>query len=263
MLELRSRRSRIALEVVLVLAIVPFLFPLVVMFYSSGSGAGFAANYGAVLARPEFFQFVGNSARISAGVVALTLACTMLAAYALATLPVRFREGVFFFLVGALTLPSAALSVPLFITIRQLGLYNDALAVILPVAALQTAFSVLLARGFIAGIPRELIDAARVDGSGSFRILWSVVLPLSRPIIAVIVVWAFISSWNEYLMPLLFLQDLDQQTITLLPQFFVGQYSSDQTKVFAASVLIALPTVICYVAFQRFFERGLAAGGIK
>jgi ABC-type glycerol-3-phosphate transport system permease component len=86
---------------------------------------------------------------------------------------------------------------------------------------------------------------------------------LSKPIVAAIVVLVFIASWNDYLLPLLFLQTPEAQTITLVPQFFAGQYTNDQTKILAAAVLTALPVVVVYVSFQRFFERGLAAGAIK
>jgi len=187
----------------------------------------------------------------------------MLAAFALAKLRLKGREIVFYLMVGALTLPTAALSVPLFITIRQLGLYDTPWSVILPIAALQTAFNVLLARGFMEGIPEEILEAAHMDGANSARIFYHIILPLSRPISAVIVVWSFVGAWNEYLLPLLFLQKIEQQTVTLLPSYFVGQFASDQTKVFATTVLIALPTIICYVAFSRFFERGLIAGATK
>jgi raffinose/stachyose/melibiose transport system permease protein len=263
MLEFRRLRSRVALQILLTVAIVPFVFPLAVMVGVSATGDGLLANYAAVLSRPELPVFFFNSLRICAGVVLLSYVITMLAAYALAKLPLRGRELSFYLIVGALTLPSAALIVPLFITIRQIGLYNNPLAVILPLAALQTAFNVLIARSFISSIPDEILEAARVDGAGSFSILFRIILPLSRPITAVVIVWSFIGAWNEYLLPLLFLQDTSQQTLTLLPTFFRGQFAADQTKILAASVVIALPTVICYIVFQRFFERGLTAGALK
>jgi raffinose/stachyose/melibiose transport system permease protein len=263
MFHIRTRTGRIVLQIAVTLAIIPFVAPLIIMVIRSGEGQGFAANYGAVLGRPEFLTFLRNSAVIAIGAVCVTYICTMFASYALAKLALRGREVAFYFMVAALTLPTAALSVPLFITVRQLGLYDTPWAVILPVAALQTAFNVLLARGFMAGIPDEVLEAARIDGANSFGIFLHMMLPLSRPISAVIVVWSFVGAWNEYLLPLLFLQDIEQQTVTLLPSYFVGQFASDQTKVFATTVLIALPTVICYVAFSRFFERGLIAGASK
>lgn len=263
MFHVRTIPGRVLLQIVVTVAILPFVAPLVIMVARSGEGQGFIANYGAVLGRPEFLVFLRNSTVIALGAVLVTYACTMLASYALAKLPLRGREVAFYFIVGALTLPTAALSVPLFITVRQLGLYDTPWAVILPIAALQVAFNVLLARGFMSGIPDEVLEAAKIDGASSLQIFWHIMLPLSRPISAVIIVWSFVGAWNEYLLPLLFLQDIGQQTVTLLPSYFVGQFASDQTKVFATTVLIALPTVVCYIAFSRFFERGLIAGATK
>ena len=132
-----------------------------------------------------------------------------------------------------------------------------------PAAALQIPFAVLLARNFVDGIPNELIEAARVDGATNFQAFRHIMLPLTRPIMAAIVVLVFISAWNGYLLPLLFLQTPDMQTITLVPQYFIGQYNNDQTKVLAAALITALPVIIAYISFQRFFERGLAAGALK
>lgn len=263
MIEIRSWWGRGVLQVALTVAVIPFVAPLVIMFARSTEGQGLRANYGAVLSRPELPVFFWNSAVIALGAIAVTYVATMLAAYALAKLRLRGREVAFYFIVAALTLPTAALSVPLFITVRNLGLYDTPLAVILPIAALQTAFNVLLARGFMAGIPDEMIEAAKLDGAHSLSIFWHIILPMARPISAVIVVWSFLGAWNEYLLPLLFLQDIDQQTVTLLPSYFAGQFASDQTKIYATTVLIALPTIVCYIAFSRFFERGLISGSTK
>jgi ABC-type glycerol-3-phosphate transport system permease component len=144
-----------------------------------------------------------------------------------------------------------------------LHIYNTLLAVILPLAALQIPFTTLLARNFMNGIPDGLIEAARVDGASLWRTFRSIILPLTRPIAAAIAVLTLINAWNDYLLPLVFLQSPNLQTITLVPQFFIGEYNDDLTKVFAAAVLTAIPEVIVYIGLQRLFERGLAAGALK
>jgi ABC-type glycerol-3-phosphate transport system permease component len=113
------------------------------------------------------------------------------------------------------------------------------------------------------GIPDGLIEAARVDGASLWRTFRSIILPLTRPIAAAIAVLTLINAWNDYLLPLVFLQSPNLQTITLVPQFFIGEYNDDLTKVFAAAVLTAIPEVIVYIGLQRLFERGLAAGALK
>ena len=134
---------------------------------------------------------------------------------------------------------------------------------ILPIAALQVPFAVLLARNFVQGIPDELFEAARVDGGTVINGFRHLVIPLTRPIAAAILIFTLIGAWNNYLFPLVFLQSPEMQTITLVPQFFVGQFSNDQTKILASAVIIAIPEVIAYLCLQRYFERGLAAGAIK
>jgi ABC-type glycerol-3-phosphate transport system permease component len=216
-----------------------------------------------VLSLPLLPGFFLNSALMAASVILITLVLTLTAAFGFSKLRVVGKEIYFWLLLATLTLPGVVLIAPLFATVTQVGAYNTLWAVILPLAALQVPFTVLLARNFVDGIPDELIEAARVDGANMLRTFWHVLLPLTRPIIAAILVLTFINSWNEFLLPLLFLQTPDQQTVTLVPQYFVGQYNNDQTKVLAAAVLTGLPVVIAYIFLQRYFERGLAAGALK
>lgn len=262
MFETKRIRTRVLLQLLLTVLVVPFVFPLIAMVQGSLAGAGWA-NYGTVLSLPLLPGFFLNSAVIAAAVIVIVLICTMTAAFGFSKLHIRGKEFYFWLLLACLTLPGVVLLAPLFATVTQVGAYNTLLAVILPVAALQIPFTTLLARNFVDGIPNELLEAARVDGANSVRTFWDVLLPLCRPIMAAVLVLVFINSWNEFLLALLFLQTPDHQTITLVPQYFVGQYNNDQTKVLAAAVLTGLPVVIAYIALQRFFERGLAAGALK
>jgi ABC-type glycerol-3-phosphate transport system permease component len=262
MLEFRRRRSRITAQVILTLLVVPFAFPLVVMLQGSLAGSGWG-NYRTVLSLGPLPQFFVNSMLIALGVIVLVLLCSLTAAFGFSKLGIRGKEIYFWALLACLTLPEVVLLTPLFATVTATGTFNTLLAVIIPQAALLIPFGVLLARNFVDGVPNELLEAARVDGAGTVRVFRHVMVPLSRPITAAIVVLVFIASWNDYLLPLLFLQTPDKQTITLVPQFFSGQYNNDQTKILAAAVLTALPVIVLYLCFQRFFERGLAAGALK
>jgi raffinose/stachyose/melibiose transport system permease protein len=262
MFEVRSRRGRVLLQIVVTLLVLPYLFPLIAMVQGSLAGDGWG-NYRAVLAVPGLARFFLNSAVIAACVIVLVYLVTMLAAYGFAKLRIRFREVYFWMLLACLTLPEVVLLAPLFSTDSTLNLYDTYWAVVLPLAALQVPFAVLLTRNFIEGIPTELFEAARVDGASSFRGFLYLVIPLTRPIAAAVLIFTLIGAWNDYLMPLVFLQSPDMQTITLVPQYFVGEFSNDQTKILASAVLTALPEVIAYLALQRLFERGLSAGAIK
>jgi raffinose/stachyose/melibiose transport system permease protein len=262
MFEIRTRRGRVLLQIVATILIVPYLFPLVVMIKGAFAGEG-VKNFTAVLQVPGFARFFLNSLIIAAVVIALVYAVTMMAAFGFAKLHIRFREVYFWLLLACLTLPEVVLLAPLFATDTRLGLYDTYWAVILPLAALQVPFAVLLTRNFINGLPDELFEAARVDGANSYRGFIYLVIPLTRPIAAAVIIFTLVASWNDYLFPLVFLQSPDLQTITLVPQFFVGEFSNDQTKILASAVITAIPEVVAYLSLQRLFERGLSAGAIK
>ncbi|MDR1798656.1 MAG: carbohydrate ABC transporter permease [Bifidobacteriaceae bacterium] len=262
MLEARSRSARLVFQVLISLMVIPYAFPLFVMVQGSFSGQGWG-NYKAVLSRPELPNFFRNSIIIAAATVAIVYLCTMCAAYAFAKLHIVGKEVIFWMLLACLTLPGAILLPSLFTTTIEVGIYNTYWAVILPLAALQIPFTVLFARTFVEGIPDDLIDAARIDGLNTLQIFRHVIVPLSLPMAATIIVLTFVQAWNEYLFPLVLLQDPSTQTITQLPQFFIGQFGQDQTKVLAAAVITAIPEVAVYLSLQRLFERGLAAGALK
>jgi len=262
MFETRRLSSKIVLQIILTIMVLPFLFPLIAMVQESLAGQGWD-NYRVVWGTgvvPEFFR---NSAIIAAGVIIIVYALTMLAAFGFSKLHVRGREIYFWMMLAALTLPEVVLLTPLFSTAIRLGLYNTYFSVMLPLAALQIPFAVLLTRNFVNGIPDDLFDAARVDGASAARIFWRIILPLTRPIAAAIIILTLIGAWNDYLLPLVFLQTSATETITLLPSYFVSEFSDDQTKVVASAVITAIPEIIAYLCLQRLFERGLTAGALK
>jgi len=262
MFETRRLSSKIVLQIILTIMVLPFLFPLIAMVQESLAGQGWD-NYRVVWGTgvvPEFFR---NSAIIAAGVIIIVYALTMLAAFGFSKLHIRGREIYFWMMLAALTLPEVVLLTPLFSTAIRLGLYNTYFSVMLPLAALQIPFAVLLTRNFVNGIPDDLFDAARVDGASAARIFWRIILPLTRPIAAAIIILTLIGAWNDYLLPLVFLQTSATETITLLPSYFVSEFSDDQTKVVASAVITAIPEIIAYLCLQRLFERGLTAGALK
>jgi raffinose/stachyose/melibiose transport system permease protein len=262
MLESRRLSSRIILQILLTILVVPFVLPLVAMVGGSLAGAGWG-NYLAVLSVPELPLFFRNSALIALATIVIVYTFTMLAAFGFAKLYIHGKSVFFWMLIAALTLPEVVLLTPLFATMSSLNLYNTYWAVILPLSALQLPFTVLLARNFIDGIPDQLLEAARIDGANTWSAFWYIILPLTRPIGAAIIVFTLLGAWNDYLLPLVFLVDPSTQTITQLPQFFVGQFSNDQTKVLASSVITAIPEIVAYLSLQRLFERGLSAGALK
>ncbi|WP_129339121.1 carbohydrate ABC transporter permease [Cellulomonas endophytica] len=262
MFEARTPAARLGLQLLAVVLVVPFVLPLVAMVQGSLAGAGLG-NYAKVFATGVVGTYFRNSVVLAAATIALVYVTTMLAAFGFAKLRIAGREVWFWVLVLALTMPEAVLLTPLFVTASTFDVYNQPIAVILPLAALQVPFTVMLARTFFAGIPSELMEAGRVDGASIVQVFWRIVLPLTRPIAAAIVVLTLINAWNAYLLPLLMLNDPGQQVVTLLPSFFTSQYTNDQTGVLAAAVITAVPEVVAYLCLQKYFERGLAAGALK
>ena len=262
MLEVRHLRSRIILQVVLALLTIPFLLPLVQMVRGAFAGRGWE-NFVVVWETGVVPTFFKNSAILSISVIALVYVGSMTAAFGFSKLRVRGKEVYFWLMIVALTLPEVILLSPLFVTFIKLNMYDTLFAVILPLAAIQLPFAVLLARNFYDGIPSELMDAARIDGANAAELFWYVMLPLTKPIASAVVVLTLINAWNNYLLPLVFIQDRANQVVTLLPQFFIGQYSNDQTKILAAALMAAIPTILAYVLLQKNFERGLSAGALK
>lgn len=262
MFETRKRSARLLLQAILTIAVVPFVIPLYAMLAKSLEGAGWG-NYAAVFAVPGFFRFFLNSAIVSAGAIAIIYIATMMAAFGFSKLRIRSKELYFWLLMAALTLPEVVLIAPLYSTAVTLGLLGTFWSVILPIAALQIPFTILIARGFIDNIPDTLFEAARLDGAGTWRMFWSVLLPMSKPIAVSLIVLVLVNAWNSYLLPKVFLINDDMGVVTLLPEFFKRQYNDDIPKVLAAAVITAIPTILAYVLLQRQFERGMAAGAIK
>lgn len=232
------------------------------MVRGSLAGQGWG-NYVAVLSVPEVPFFFRNTIILAASTIVIVYALTMMAAFGFAKTRIWGKQFFFWALLVALTLPEVVLITPLFLAVAKANLYNTVLAVIIPLAALQIPFTVLLTRTFVEGIPDSLMEAVRIDGASTWQGFWHVILPLTRPIGAAIIVLTLIGSWNTYLLALLFLSDFNSQVLTQLPGFFQGRYNDDQTKVLASAVITAAPVIVAYLCLQRFFERGLAAGALK
>jgi raffinose/stachyose/melibiose transport system permease protein len=262
MFDVRSRSSRLTLQLVATLMILPIVAPLVFGIQGSLGGLGLG-NYVKVYETGVLPTVFLNSAIIAVCTIGIVYACTMLAAFGFSKLRIAGKEIWFWVLLAALTVPEAVLLTPLFVVASNFDLYNELPAVILPLVALQLPFTILIARNFFDGIPNELIEAARVDGANYLQAFVRVVMPLTRPIAAAIVVLTLITSWNTYLLPMLMLNSPSKQVVTLLPSFFTSQYTNDQTGVLAAAVMTAIPAVIVYLLFQKYFERGIAAGALK
>ncbi len=204
-----------------------------------------------------------NSLSIALLVTAITTVVNLLAGYAFAKMPFKGRTALFLLLLSTMMIPIQAIMVPQFDLVIDLGLYGSLWSVVLPTSA--TVFGIFLARQFFLAIPDELLEAARVDGAGTLRTFVQIVLPLSRPLIAVLVLLTFMGAWNDFAWPLIAL--FSSQELFTLPVGLVtdlkGQYGTNYSALMAMSLLLILPMVVLFVAFQRYFVAGLARSGIR
>lgn len=220
-------------------------------------------NYAEIVTSATFWRQVGNSVLIAGITMLVVVPSASLAAFVLARFSFAGREAIYTLFTLGLLFPIAVAILPLYVTVRQLGLLNSPLGVALPQAAFALPTSVIVLRPFFRSIPAELEEAAALDGCGPFRFFWKIVLPLSRPVLATVSVLVIVASWNAFLLPLIVLNDPDLWTLPLGVTNFSTQYSSDTARVLAFTSLSMVPALVLYVAAERQIVSGLASGAVK
>lgn len=212
---------------------------------------------------PNLSQWFTNSVIITAGAVAIAIVCSLLAAYAIARGTNKGTQTILIGLIALMAVPPVVLVVPLFVMMARLGLLNSRLSVILVYAGLLVPLSVFLLVGFFRAIPRELDEAAFIDGGGRFAVLRFVFLPLSRPALMTLAVVNAVYVWNEFLIALLFLQREGSQTLMVGLTSFQGRFQANEPLLMAWSLFASVPILLLYVFGQRFLVRGLVGGALK
>ena len=218
-------------------------------------------NFSGVFAQYDVVSWFGNSLTITAFVTVLGVLVNLLAGYAFAKLRFLGRSALFFAALATLVLPVQVTMVAQFRLVTDLGFYGTYWAVILPTAA--TATGVFLARQFILGIPDELLEAAKLDGAGSLRLFRSIVLPLCRPLIAVLVVLIAMATWNDFAWPLIALKQDYLFTLPIGLLYLQGQTTPDFAQIMALSLIAVLPMILLFLLTQRYFVQGIARSGIR
>ena len=274
-----SVRGTVAYGLLIVVAaaiLVPIGYALLGGFKTNGQ---LAANPGAILPNPwvvdnyidvlvgknaaVFWRQALNSVMVAVVCVLLTVGCASMAAFVFARFAFRGREALYTLFVFGLLVPSAVAILPLIILVRDFGLSGNLLGVALPEAAFALPLTVVILRPFFKSIPVELEDAARVDGCTAFGFFWRILLPLARPALATVSVLAIVSTWNAFFLPLVILNGADQWTLPLGVMNFSTEYSSDQARVLAYTVVAMIPALIFYALAERHIVSGLTGGSVK
>ena len=221
------------------------------------------SNYTDQLTNPHVWEMMGNSLSVGVFTVLITLAVSAPAAFAFAHLKFFGEQLLFNYLILGLTFPFATAILPLFLKIRDLGLLDTHWGIILPQVAFGLASSVLLMRNAFRHIPAELVEAALVDGASYARIFRSIILPLSLPIISTVAIITFVTSWNNYLLPLVVLDAQSTYTWPLGLMQFQGLYSTDWPKILTYITITISPAIIVFLLAQKYIIAGLTAGAVK
>ena len=268
----RSRRGRLVLATAGVLLL---MFPIYWMLRVSPAGTDELSslpvslwprawnwhNYVEPWQRYPFLRWASNSILIAVVSVVATVFINLCAGYAFAKLRFPGRNLLFLLIISTLMVPVQVIMIPQFQIVIDLGLLNSLGGVILP--RLAEAFGLFMARQFFLSIPDELLEAARCDGAGHLRTFRSVVLPLSGPLIAVLVIFTFMWRWNEFVWPLIVLTDSASYTLPVGLQFLIQQFSNNFGPLLAMSFLSILPMLVVFAVFQRYFVEGIARSGIR
>lgn len=220
-------------------------------------------TYGAILLQSSFWQSMLNSTIVMLATVGLLLLVACPASFVLARITFRGREVVFNILLFGLLFPVSMAILPLYITLRNLQLVNSLVGLILPQTAFALPVTILILRNFFRAIPQELEDATFIDGGSSIDFFWRILLPLARPSLAVVGMLAMVASWNNFLLPLLVLNDSSLWTVTLGVMQFQGEHSTDWATTMAYITLTMIPAIVFYLFAERHLIAGLTAGAVK
>ena len=219
------------------------------------------AAYTNTLQNTDMLKWYGASFITSALSALFTVITASMAAYALSRMRFRYRNVLFWLILAGIMIPGQVLIVPQFREFNSVGLLNTFWAVILPQA--PTAVAVFIFKQFFDGLPRELDEVARVDGANVWRIYRRIIMPLARPAVAAVVIFAFVQSWNDLLWPLLVLSNPDIMTIPVGLATVQGSYGVRYADTMASAILGALPLVLVFLLFQRRIVEGVAGTGLK
>lgn len=222
---------------------------------------GALESYRLLFKSTRITRWFTNSLIISLTATAGILLLDSMAAFSFAKKQFPGRDLLFWIMIGTMTIPGQVLLVPLFMVVRELGVVNTPWAILLP--QLSMVFGVFLLRQFMMTVPSELIEAARIDGAGEFGIYWRVMLPLSKPGLATLGILTFTSSWNSFLWPLIAVQKSEWFTLPVGLKTLQDQNLVNYGLLMSGAAIAAVPMIIIFLSFQKYFIRGLTLGGVK
>lgn len=277
-ISLRDLPGRMALPIFaifwLIIAGTPFYFMAMTGFkgrfelMSGGSVFGFPTaptieHYQDVLTAGTFFRYLSNSVLIVVVSVVLILLLSSMASYVFARIPFRLSRPLFGLIIAGLVIPLHVTLIPVYLLTKQIGLYDSLWALLGPYVAFNLPLSIFILTEFMRQIPRELEEAARIDGSGPMYTFWRIILPLSRPGLATLAIYNAVVLWNEFVFAFVLITSPEYRPLPLAIWEYQGQYSMNVPAIMAVLTLSALPLIIVYILGQERVIKGIMAGALK
>lgn len=220
-------------------------------------------NYQDVFTTLPFLKYYANSLKLVIFVVSGAVITSSLCAYGLSRVNWQGKNLVFTCIMGSMMLPVAVTIIPTFLMFRRIGLTNSLVPLIIPAWLGGGAFYIFLLRQFFLSIPRDMDEAAYIDGANHFQIYSRIILPLTKPALVVVGMFAFMNTWNDFLGPLIYLNSDDKYTVALGLQLFIGSYRAEWQLMMAAACLVVIPAIIVFMLGQRYLIEGITMTGVK
>lgn len=218
-------------------------------------------GYVKVLTKSPFFSWMKNSIVVTVTNTVVILFTSSLVGYVFSKFEFKGKKLLFMILLATMMIPSQITMIPSFLLMNKLGLYNHLSALIIP--SFVNAFGIYLCKQFCDEIPKEIIESAKLDGASDIRIYFKIIIPMIRPALASLTIFTFLNYWNDYLNPLIFLNEVKKMTLPLALSFFSSQHMADLSATMAASALIMIPVTIVFISFQKQFIKGITMTGMK
>lgn len=262
-----KKTERFIIQLILILFFILWMYPITQSIIESLKIKGLD-NYLAVLKYPKinYPRVLFNSFFIAISSSFVVTVIASLAAYAFSKMKFVFKNVLYYSLLACLAIPAAAVMTPMFFTAKALHMMNSYRSLILPLVAFNAPFMLMVLKNYFDSIPDTILEAASIDGSSTFRTYATIIMPLGLPAIVNVAVLTFIYSWNDFLIPLLFVRKEQMYTVTLATQFFTA--AKNQTpemvaQLYAALMLMTLPSILIYMFSQKYLQAGLTTGAIK
>lgn len=253
------------------LSAAPLLWMLSVAFMQPGDASHFPPsllpasptlhNFRELFARAGMGRYLFNSFLVASATTLIALLLNTMAGYAFAKLQFAGRDRLLRALLGALVIPAQVTMMPLFLMLKQMHLVNTYAGAVIP--GMAGIFGIFLVRQYARSIPDELLEAARIDGAGEFRVFFQIVLPVLKPILVTLAIFVFLASWNDFMWPLIVLTDSSLQTLPVALASLSREHAQDNELMMAGSVVTVLPVLLLFLVLQRYYLQGLMTGSVK